>query len=1017
MVSLRRHWGKGPLGMKSGRFGSHAHRKFSPEFFPDCPRSRGKEFASMAQLSSTSFPRLDRTRVNAPSLVGRNFERGTCGCASDRAARFAAKFVVVAAMVAVTNMSSLSNAIFAQAPANGSAPRSSHAIISSFERFYTAEDSDLTRGGQLLIGELNCVACHAAEGPLANGVAAKKAPILDNVGKRVRPEFLREFLLNPQAAKPGTTMPHVLASGSDAERAAQAESLVHFLSLTGALVEGAAAPQAAKRGEQLFHQIGCVACHDRQTTGAQPLPDSVPLGTLSKKYSLTSLQQFLAEPLAVRPSGRMPHLNLTSDESRDIAAYLLRDLPMSANLRYSYYEGRWDKLPDFASLKPKSTGTSTGFALLQGRGDDFALRFEGFVQIPRDGSYLFRIGSDDGSRLLIDDREVARIDGIHPLQFGEGRVELKAGARKLTVEFFEQGGGEELQAEIEGPGLGRQPLESLVTLDATPPATARLRQFVADPMKAEEGRKLFQKLNCVACHALGKQPEAAAAAPRLAALNADRGCLGNQPDPLGAATPRFALSTRQTAALRAALRAVSAGGGAPANAAVDAIDRTLTTFNCYSCHQRGGKGGVSETRNASFVTNQPEMGDEGRIPPHLTGVGAKLTAEWLGHVFNNGAKDRPYMFTRMPKFGTANVGHLVAAFAAADPEPAYRRPAVAVTPGALKATGRKLVGAQGFSCIKCHTWGNIPATGIQSIGMTTMARRLREPWFHAYLLDPPSFRPGTRMPSAWPMGQTLLPNVLNGDTQQQIHSVWSFLSDGDKAAVPLGLGRDPIELIADTEPVMYRNFIEGAGPRAIGVGYPQKVNLAFDANDLRLAIVWQGAFIDATRHWTDRGVGFQGPLGDNVLKLSSGVSFATLENPDATWPSQPARELGAKFRGYRLNAAREPVFSYEIAGLRIEDHPRPIAATASESARFVRTLVATRLEPPADGARTWFRAAAGNKIEPIAGGGFLIDGQWRVKVAVANESAVVRTRGNQNELLIPVPAAGTPVTIVQELQW
>lgn len=914
---------------------------------------------------------------------------------------------------------------FAEGPAGGAAVRPGHAIVSSFERFHAADGADLTRGGQLLLGELNCVACHAAEGLAATTVAAKKAPILDHVGKRVRPEFLREFLLNPQAAKPGTTMPHVLAGGSDAERAAQAESLVHFLSLTGALVEGSATAPAVKRGEQLFHQIGCVACHDRQTPGAESLPDSVPLGTLSKKYSLPSLQQFLAEPLAVRPSGRMPHLNLTAEESRDVAAYLLRDLPMSANLRFTYYEGRWDKLPDFAALTPKSSGTSTGFALAQGRGDDFALRFEGFVQIPRDGQYLFRIGSDDGSRLLIDGREVARVDGIHPLQFGEGRVELKAGPRKLTVEYFEQGGGEELQAEIEGPGLARQPLESLVTLDATPPATARLRQFVADPAKAEEGRKLFQKLNCVACHALGKQSEPAASAPRLAALNPDRGCLGNQPDPLGAITPRFALSTRQTAALRAALKAVSGGGAA--DSATDAIDRTLTAFNCYSCHQRGGKGGVVEARNASFVTNQPEMGDEGRIPPHLTGVGAKLTAEWLGHVFNNGAKDRPYMFTRMPKFGAANVGHLVAALAAADPEPAYRRPAVAVSPGGLKATGRKLVGAQGFSCIKCHTWGNIPATGIQSIGMTTMVRRLREPWFHAYLLDPPSFRPGTRMPSAWPMGQTLLPNVLNGDTQQQIHSVWAFLSDGDKATVPLGLGRDPIELIADTEPVMYRNFIEGAGPRAIGVGYPQKLNLAFDANDLRLALVWQGAFIDATRHWTDRGVGFQAPLGDNVWKLPAGVSFANLESPEATWPSQPARELGAKFRGYRLNAAREPVFSYEIAGLRIEDHPRPLAGSATEGGRFVRTLVATRLEPsargtappaaPNNGAQTWFRAAAGGKIEPLAGGGFLVDNQYRVKVAVAKETAIVRHRGNQQEVVVPLPATGGPVTIIQELQW
>ena len=156
---------------------------------------------------------------------------------------------------------------------------------------------------------------------------------MDQVGRRVRPEFIREFLLDPQGVKPGTTMPHVLTAGTAAERGAQAESLVHFLTLTGTLVEGAAASQSVKRGETLFHQIGCVACHDRQQSGAVAAPDSMPLGVLSRKYSLPSLQQFLADPLAVRPSGRMPHLNLTADESRDIAAYLLRDQAVSANLR------------------------------------------------------------------------------------------------------------------------------------------------------------------------------------------------------------------------------------------------------------------------------------------------------------------------------------------------------------------------------------------------------------------------------------------------------------------------------------------------------------------------------------------------------------------------------------------------------------------------------------------------------------------------------------------------------------
>ena len=53
------------------------------------------------------------------------------------------------------------------------------------------------------------------------------------------------------------------------------------------------------------------------------------------------------------------------------------------------------------------------------------------------------------------------------------------------------------------------------------------------------------------------------------------------------------------------------------------------------------------------------MGDEGRVPPPLDGVGAKLNPDYFKQILDKGAHDRPYMHTRMPGFGTANVGQLV----------------------------------------------------------------------------------------------------------------------------------------------------------------------------------------------------------------------------------------------------------------------------------------------------------------------------------------------------------------------
>src|SRR4029078_6401971 len=80
----------------------------------------------------------------------------------------------------------------------------------------------------------------------------------------------------------------------------------------------------------------------------------------------------------------------------------------------------------------------------------------------------------------------------------------------------------------------------------------------------------------------------------------------------------------------------------------------------------------------------------------------------------------------------------------------------------VKSAGRFLAGGQALGCIKCHTFNGIKTEGVQAIDMTTMPRRLRRDWFHRYLLDPQADRPGTRMPSAWPMGVTLLPKVLEG---------------------------------------------------------------------------------------------------------------------------------------------------------------------------------------------------------------------------------------------------------------
>jgi mono/diheme cytochrome c family protein len=899
-------------------------------------------------------------------------------------------------------------------------------VVAGFERFSVDKpksDSpdEAVRLGRLLIGELNCTSCHDADAATDALLIPKQAPILSDVGERVKPEWIRELLNNPRHAKPGTTMPNVLAGLKPEERTKQVEALTHYLASLGEKLPADQAPDknAARRGDTLFHQIGCAVCHGSQKDDAPTLSTSIPLGEPAKKYSIASLAKFLRNPLAVRPSARMPHLNITDQEGYDLAHYFLQSVAGTPpNLNYAYFEGDFKNLAELAPKRSKATGTSLGFDLgLARKSDQFGFRFSGYLRIPETGEYTFYLSSDDGSRLSIDGLKVVENDGIHARETKTGAVKLDQGMHEVVVDYFNVYAEASLEVEIEGGGIERGDINTHVSLteDAAPP-TAK-PTFKIDDQLVGEGRKLFASAGCASCHEVRESKGAKPIASKLAGLpkgklgelDIEKGCLSDAPT---GRAPNFHLSKTQRDALR---KAVSAKPQAKAEAEKhsDVIVRHMTTFNCYACHTRENVGGVEPARDDYFVTTIKEMGEEGRLPPPLNGVGGKLTMSWLRNILDKGAKSRPYMLTRMPVFGIRNVKPLVETFETVDllepkplsefDEPLYR----------VKDHGRLLVGSKGFSCIKCHTFDKFKAEGIQSIDMTTMTKRLRPEWFIRYVRDPFMFRPGTRMPAAWPKeGKSYLPSVFEGDSEKQISAVWTYLLDGPKAAPPQGVGGTPIELVAAAEPVIYRNFIENAGSRGIGVGYPAKVNLAFDANDFRLATIWKGSFIDASTHWGGRGGGIQPPLGDHVIPLTQGVAYATLKSPESKWPEKTGRDLGYQFLGISLDKARRPTFMYTVEGARVDDFAEPVGE--GPQAKLKRTL---SFDGKAPKDALWFRAAAGAKIEPLADGWYHIDRAWKIHIDAGGATPVIRGKEKDNELLVPVVFKDGKAKIVETFEW
>jgi len=120
-------------------------------------------------------------------------------------------------------------------------------------------------------------------------------------------------------------------------------------------------------------------------------------------------------------------------------------------LQYKYYEGSWNVLPDFNTLTPIKTGTSTNTDLsVSNKDQQFGIVWQGFIKIPVAGTYTFDTYSDDGSALWLgsynaSSTPLANNDGLHGPQYASGIVTLQPGVYPISAVFFQQGGGEAMQ--------------------------------------------------------------------------------------------------------------------------------------------------------------------------------------------------------------------------------------------------------------------------------------------------------------------------------------------------------------------------------------------------------------------------------------------------------------------------------------------------------------------------------------------------------------------------------------------
>ena len=765
-------------------------------------------------------------------------------------------------------------------------------LVVGFDRFSEHGDIELAVGGRLLLSELSCTACHQnAQADLK----AKRGPRLEGAGVRLQEAWLRKYLESPQQAKPGTTMPEVLAGLEEAEKQQAIEALTAFLgSQREAFPEIKATGVVpvpyefwntgdVEEGKRLYHQSGCVACHepatDYETAEAAQTPidqlleqldpeeleemglgsalrpvKSVPHGDLAGKYSRRSLTHFLLNPERVRPSGRMPNMKLSPMEAAHVAAYLLKDQP----------------------------------------------------------------------------------------SIGDANSDVD---------------------------------ETLVT----------------------EGKRLFGELGCANCHtAAGVKSQVKAKALAEISIGSEESCVQR----VTKGRPFYSLDELQKRAIGAALKKLPTK-----MASATLLQQRLLQLNCYGCHERNEKGGVGRNRKAYFETvRHIDIGDEGRLPPQLTGVGSKLTEKWLKAVFEGKGDVRPHVVARMPKFPTALTADLPKLFGAVDRAEQFEQVKVPKKKEEYLAAGRVLLDT---GCVECHPVRGESLPGVVGVDLDGVTNRLKYFWFETFLLNPASLKKRTRMPTFFPNGESQNKDLLDGHAKEQIAAMWHYLREAKTQELPAKIERarsQDYELVPSDEPILLRTFMPKAGTHALAVGFKEQVHFAFDTEQLRLTEAWRGRFLDARGTWFERFTPPAVPLGEERIEFPQGAALAVLKDAEQAWPGIDDEGQGYRFEGYRLDDHGVPTMLYRVGGYNVQDRIMP-----SDEGGLVRQL---RIVGDADSQKLWLRGNVGKKLERDDD---TTTNENGLTVQVSG-NGVIRTSEGMSEWLLPVELDGEMVMEVR-YQW
>lgn len=178
--------------------------------------------------------------------------------------------------------------------------------------------------GLKLVADLGCQGCHVL--PIELNLP-KVGPQLNSIMMKTNSEWVADWIKNPTHFSPNTRMPNFFLTD---EQSGDITAYLLSISKTTdyrpvAKYDGSG---NAVRGKQIISEVGCIACHaidefkatNRVKEGPSFGPD---LNKVGNKVNADWLMDWVMNPKHYSPETKMPSMRLTSQEGKDVVAYLM----------------------------------------------------------------------------------------------------------------------------------------------------------------------------------------------------------------------------------------------------------------------------------------------------------------------------------------------------------------------------------------------------------------------------------------------------------------------------------------------------------------------------------------------------------------------------------------------------------------------------------------------------------------------------------------------------------------------